>query len=56
MNKKSPMSIDAMRQSFIQELITMGFTEGHSGEPLNKMDYHSVLNLVTTERIKRDYE
>ena len=57
MNRKAhPMSEESMRQSFISELNSFGITEGHSGESLNSLDYHSVLNLVTIERIKRDYE
>ena len=51
-----PMSEEGMRQYFIQELAKMGITEGRHGQPLSNMDYHSVLNLVTIERIKRDYE
>ena len=57
MNPKAhPMSEESMRQSFISELKSFGITEGRSGEKLNSLDYHSVLNLVTVERIKRDYE
>ena len=57
MNRKAhPMSEEAMRQSFISELNSFGITEGRSGEALNLLDYHSVLNLVTIERIKRDCE
>jgi len=57
MNRKAhPMSEEAMRQSFISELKSFDITEGRSGESLNSLDYHSVLNLVTVERIKRDYE
>ena len=54
--KDNPMSIEDMRQSFISELKSMGITEGRNRESLNHLDYHSVLNLVTIERIKRDYE
>ena len=54
--KKMPVSQEAMRQAFVQELRNMGITEGRNGEQLNHLDYHSVLNLVTIERIKRDYE
>lgn len=57
MNKKfSPMSQESMRQSFIKELKSMKIEEGRNGESLDSLDYHSVLNLVTIERIKRDYE
>ena len=57
MNRKAhPMSTEGMRQTFISELKSMGISEGRQGEPLNKLDYHSILNLVTIERIKQDYE
>ena len=57
MNRKThPMSQEAMRESFISELKSFGITVGRSGQSLNSLDYHSVLNLVTIERIKRDYE
>jgi hypothetical protein len=57
MNRKAnPMSVEGMRQAFISELNSMGIEEGRQGQPLDNMDYHSVLNLVTVERIKRDYE
>ncbi len=55
-NQAHPMSTEGMRQSFIKELFSMNINEGRSGEPLDSLDYHSVLNLVTIERIKRDYE
>lgn len=51
-----PISQEGMRQAFIRELKSMNIEEGRNGEPLNQLDYHSVLNLVTIERIKRDYE
>lgn len=57
MNRKAnPMSDEGMRQAFISELKSMGIDEGRQGEPLGDMDYLSVLNFVTVERIKRDYE
>ncbi|PUB12595.1 hypothetical protein [Paenisporosarcina sp. OV554] len=57
MNRKAhPMSVEAMRQAFIKELNSFGIDEGRNGESLSSLDYHSVLNLVTIERIKRDYE
>ncbi|EPD52791.1 hypothetical protein HMPREF1210_01171 [Paenisporosarcina sp. HGH0030] len=52
----APMSPEGMRQAFIRELKSMGIEEGRNGESLDSLDYHSVLNLVTIERIKRDYE
>jgi hypothetical protein len=54
--KANPMSVEGMRQAFISELKFMGIVEGRQGQPLDNMDYHSVLNLVTVERIKRDNE
>lgn len=55
MNRKAhPMSEEAMRQSFIRELNNFGIVEGRNSEPLNKLNYNSVLNLITIERIKRD--
>lgn len=57
MNRKAnPMSPEGMKAAFIKELKSMGIHEGRLGQPLENMDYHSVLNLVTIERIKRDYE
>ena len=55
-SKTNPMSPEGMRQAFIKELRSMGIEQGRDGQALNNMDYHSVLNLVTVERIKRDYE
>lgn len=54
--KANPMSPEGMRQAFIKELRSMGIEKGRDGQMLDNMDYHSVLNLVTIERIKRDYE
>ena len=57
MNRKAnPMSPEGMKAAFINELKSMGIHEGRQGEPLDQLDYHSVLNLVTIERLKRDYE
>lgn len=55
MNRKAhPMSVEGIRQAFINQLNNFGITEGRNGEPLNGLDYDSVLNLITIERIKRD--
>lgn len=54
--KANPMTQEGMRQAFIKELRSMGIEQGREGQAFENMDYHSVLNLVTIERIKRDYE
>lgn len=54
--KVAPMSPEGMRQTFIRELKSMGITEGRNGERLQSLPYREILNLVTIERIKQDYE
>ena len=50
------LSNEAMSQSFISDLLTMGVTNGMEGERLSDMDYYSLRSLLAAERIKRGEE
>jgi len=54
--QKINISNEAMSQSFVSDLMTMGVTNGMQGERLKDMDYYSLRSLLAAEKIKRGEE